>query len=65
MVSKWVSVPSSKDDKLSKDSVRNELKQGEICLYEKEGLTQYAMFKLSAKYMLYHGTRVSFFVLRR
>lgn len=58
MFSKWLTVPTSKDNKFIRDEAKVELKQGDLCLYEREGLTQYATFKLCAKYMLYHGTRI-------
>lgn len=44
---------------LLKTQYRTDLKQGDLYLYEKQSLTQYAIFKLCAKYILYHSTRVS------
>lgn len=62
MMSKWLTQSSNKDNKFIREQARIELKQGDLCLYEKEDLTQYAMFKLSAKYMLFHSTRVCFLI---
>lgn len=33
--------------------------EGDICLHDRKDLTQYALLKLSTKYILFHGTRVS------
>lgn len=59
MLPKWHGSLVSSSDKSVKKQYKNEAVEGDIYLYEREGLTEYALLKLSAKYILYHGTRVS------
>lgn len=64
MLPNWLS-PSNKNYKNSKRTPINEVNDGDIYLYEKGELTQYALLKLSAKYILYHSTRVSIIQVNR
>lgn len=59
MLPKWLPLSTDRDG--WKENLYNDLKQGELFLFEREGALQYAAFKLAAKYMLFHATRVSIF----
>ncbi|KAK6630161.1 hypothetical protein RUM44_005717 [Polyplax serrata] len=58
MLPSWCSTTGHASDKIMKKHAANEIREGDICLYERDGLSQYALLKLSSKYILYHGTRI-------
>lgn len=59
MLPRWLPLSADRDERGWKEAMWAELAQGELLLFEREGLMQYTAFKLAAKYLLFHATRVS------